>query len=29
MKSEPTMGIKCIYNIRNEECIVEKEIKEE
>lgn len=29
MKSEPTMVIKCIYSIRNEECIVEKEIKEE
>lgn len=30
MKSEPTIGVKCIYNIRNEKCIIEKElIKEE
>lgn len=29
MKPEPTISIKCIYSIRNEKCIVEKEIKEE
>ncbi len=25
MKAEPTIGVKCIYNVRNAECIIEKE----
>lgn len=30
MKSEPTIGVKCIYSIRDEKCILEKEmVKEE
>jgi hypothetical protein len=30
MKSEPTIGVKCIYSVRNAKCIVEKDlIKEE
>lgn len=29
MKAEPTIGVKCIYNIRNERCITEKEIIKE
>lgn len=29
MNSEPTIGIKCIYSIRNANCIVEKEIVKE
>lgn len=30
VKSEPTIGVKCIYSIRNENCIIEKEkVREE
>lgn len=29
MKSEPTIGVKCIYSIRNENCIIEKEMVRE
>lgn len=30
MKSEPTIGVKCIYSVRKESCIIEKEmVKEE
>lgn len=28
MKAEPTIGVKCIYNVRNAECIIEKEYKD-
>lgn len=29
MKAEPTIGVKCIYNVRNESCIVEKALMKE
>lgn len=29
MHSEPTIGVKCIYSIRNERCITEKELVKE
>lgn len=29
LKSEPTIGVKCIYNVKVETCIMEKELVEE
>lgn len=26
MKAEPTIGVKCIYNVRDERCIIEREL---
>lgn len=28
-KAEPTIGVKCIYNIKNSKCILEKELYKE